>query len=119
MADTKSRISLLGFKNLDISEVQRSEDIVLKKLAQLEREIRYDILRLQLKQHTHEHKHGSYFIHEIIGDLYFGSARLHASYSGKNLYQVLSRVMDKLLAEVLKKQKKTEPQHPIQKKAFR
>lgn len=105
----KSKISLLGFKNLDDSEIQRCQDLVAKKLERLERELQYDLLKLQLKQHSHEHKHGVYFVHEILGDLYFGSGHIHASYSGKNLYLALARVLEKLDMEVQHHLRKNKP----------
>ena len=96
-----SDISLHGFQNLDASELDLVNKLVLTNLKKLKTD--YELLSLKLKQH----KHTTRIIHELYADLFFSKGKSIAAESNDaNLYKALDQVFLKLISEIKHRFKK-------------
>jgi ribosome-associated translation inhibitor RaiA len=90
-----AKIALIGFKNLDESEIDTAKEIILKSLNKLDRTDSVDFIKIELKTH----KHSKEFVHEVTATTYSKSKRMNAEESDKNLFKAVRNVMDKLIVE--------------------
>ena len=105
-------LQLVGFEQLERSELDIVSKILQKYLSRIENQVAYELLKIRLKQH----QKGKSFSHEIKADLIIrpGSV-VTSSLQYKNLYNGLNLPMRKLLTGVEHKIKKKMPQHPRKK----
>lgn len=104
-------IQLIGFENLERSELDIVTKILSKYLGKIEHEVAYTLLKIRLRQH----QKGKMFSHELNADLIVGSRVINASLQYKNLYNGLNLVMRKLLSGIESKVKRKMPQRPTRK----
>jgi len=106
MAETKlgGEISLIGFDSLEPMELIVVKKIVGNYVRKLSNQISYSSLRLELKQH----RKGKSFMHEINAQLSADGNLFGASAMEWNLYVCLTKLFDKVLAEILHKKRSTK-----------
>jgi hypothetical protein len=102
-------VQLIGFEQLERSELDVVNKILQKYLPRIENQVAYELLKLRLKQH----QKGKSFSHEIKADLLIRPGSIvTSSLEYKNLYNGLNLIMRKLLTGVEHKIKKKMTQHP-------
>ena len=105
-------IQLVGFEQLEKSELDVINKILMKYIPRIDNQVAYELLKIRLKQH----QKGKSFSHELKADLVIKSGSIvSSSLQYKNLYNGLNLIMRKLLTGIEHKIKKKMPQHPIKK----
>ena len=100
----KGNIALVGFEILEPAELVIIKKIVgtyVRKMCELGD---YKEMKLNLQQHSK----GKSFKHEILGLAFIGNSRLSAEATEWNLYNAVSRVCKKILAEATHSLKKEQ-----------
>lgn len=103
MVETKlgGEISLIGFDSLEPMELIVIKKIVGNYVRKLSTQTNYNSLRLELKQH----KKGKSFTHEINAQLSINGGHFGASVTEWNLYACLTKLLEKVLAEAMHKER--------------
>ena len=98
-----ANISLIGFGNLEPSELKVTDNIVNTYLKKLSDRANIITLKIRLRQH----EHGKSFIHEITVDVTATKhgdegkqVKLTAYSNGRNLLSALSESFEKILSEI-------------------
>ena len=108
-----NNLSLVGFKKLDKTEIDKVKEILLPYIKKLEEKTDYDLLKIELRIHPRSHT----FIHELESDLLLRPGKILSAKSvDKNLYKAIPLLMKKLISEVEHIKKKTIRERPIRKK---
>jgi ribosome-associated translation inhibitor RaiA len=97
----ETEIALIGFKDIDESEVSVIKGIVLKSLNKLTKKAEIELVRIELK----EHKHAKEFMHEVKAVLFLKNSLISATDTDKNLYKAIQGVLCKLDKESEHKRK--------------
>jgi len=96
-------IQLIGFNNMDITEINAVKDAVSGFLKKLKNKTNYELLKLTLKQH----RRINYFVHEAKAELFIHPHKsIGAKTSDKNIYKAIVDVMNKIIAELEHLEKK-------------
>jgi len=106
ISETKigGEISLIGFGVLPPMEMIVVKKIVGTYVKQLTERTEYKSLKLQLKVHDK----GKSSLYEINAQANIGNDNVGANIEDWNLYQALSQIMEKIVAEAMRKSKKSK-----------
>ena len=106
-------VQLIGFEELDDSEVKIANQLIGSNIVKLSNRTDYQLLRFKLKIH----QKAKTFIHELEAELFIHPGKsLGATTTHKNLYLAISLVMKKLLSELDHLKKRDIRNRPVRKK---
>jgi len=97
-------IALVGFENLELSELDVVKKLVRNYVRKLGNSGNYKEMRLTLQQHPH----GKSFKHEIKGFAIFEEGRFNSDAMEWNLYSAVSQVCERILEEVKQTRRKED-----------
>jgi len=95
-------IWLVGFNDIDKSELTVVKKIVGGYIRRITERMSYNEMRIRMKKHNK----GKSFLHEINSDVHFGGMHLSAKSEGKNMYSAISDSLNSLIKEIEHKFKK-------------